>query len=122
MASPNPSRLGIMQMEWDEYLDMKRNKDLLSLLPIVFSKNYSVKFCGLQKLHPFDAAKGEHVLRFLIDGNLIKGDNYTQPLEAKKIDLQKVHTKKYLRSLKVVRICLQTSLLVTMLSFFSVEY
>lgn len=100
MSSPSRSTL-FMQMEWDEYLDTKNSKDLSALVPIVYSKNYGVKFCGLQKLHPFDAAKGEHVLRFLIDGNVIKGDNYTQPLEAKKIDLQKVHTKKYLKSLKV---------------------
>lgn len=97
MSSPNR----MQQMEWDEYLDTTNGKDLSTLVPIVYSKNYAVKFCGLQKLHPFDAAKGEHVLKFLIDGNVIKGDNYMQPLEARKIDLQKVHTKKYLKSLKV---------------------
>lgn len=90
-----------VQLELDEYLDKTHNKDLSTLLPIVYSKNYGVKFCGLQKLHPFDAAKGENVLRFLIAGNLITDENYTQPLEVKKIDLKKVHTKKYLRSLKV---------------------
>jgi len=30
-------------------------------LPIVYSKKYSVHFAGLEKLHPFDAAKGKHV-------------------------------------------------------------
>lgn len=97
MESSNPS----VQMEWDEYLDTRSSTDLSTFLPIVYSKNYGVKFCGLQKLHPFDAAKGEHVLKFLIDGHLITDDNYMQPLEVKKIDLKKIHTKKYLRSLKV---------------------
>lgn len=32
-----------------------------SKLPIVYSKKYSVHFAGLEKLHPFDAAKGKHV-------------------------------------------------------------
>lgn len=30
-------------------------------VPIVYSKNYSVRFAGLEKLHPFDAAKGKHI-------------------------------------------------------------
>lgn len=32
-------------------------------VPIVYSMKYNVKFCGLQKLHPFDAAKGYHILK-----------------------------------------------------------
>lgn len=30
-------------------------------LPIVYSKKYAVCFAGLEKLHPFDAAKGKHI-------------------------------------------------------------
>lgn len=30
-------------------------------LPIVYSKKYAVRFGGLEKLHPFDAAKGKHI-------------------------------------------------------------
>jgi len=30
-------------------------------LPIVFSRNYAVRFGGLERLHPFDAAKGKHI-------------------------------------------------------------
>lgn len=32
-------------------------------IPIVYSLKYNVKFCGFQKLHPFDAAKGYHILK-----------------------------------------------------------
>lgn len=45
--------------------------------PIVYSKSYGVRFCGMEKLHPFDAAKGAHVLKvnayliFLIEINKI---------------------------------------------------
>lgn len=31
--------------------------------PIVYCKEYGVKFCGLQKLHPFDAAKGSNIMK-----------------------------------------------------------
>lgn len=86
---------------WDEYLDTDETKDSSALQPIVFSKKYSVKFCGLQKLHPFDAAKGEHVLQYLMEGDFLTAENYSKPKEITKIDLKKVHTKKYLKSLKV---------------------
>lgn len=36
-------------------------KEALNKVPIVYSKNYSVRFAGLEKLHPFDAAKGKHI-------------------------------------------------------------
>lgn len=37
------------------------DKQTLNKVPIVYSKNYSVRFAGLEKLHPFDAAKGKHI-------------------------------------------------------------
>lgn len=30
-------------------------------IPIVYSRHYCVHFCGLEKLHPFDAAKGRNI-------------------------------------------------------------
>lgn len=32
-------------------------------LPIVYSSEYNVSFCGLQRLHPFDAAKGRKIVQ-----------------------------------------------------------
>ena len=37
------------------------NNSSTTKLPIIYSSNYSVKFCGLEKLHPFDACKGKHI-------------------------------------------------------------
>lgn len=32
-------------------------------LPIIYRKEYNVKFCGLEKLHPFDTKKYGHVFK-----------------------------------------------------------
>lgn len=69
-------------------------------LPIVYSKKYSVHFAGLEKLHPFDAAKGKHVQQLLCtELSLASGDFYN-PIEITKEQLLRVHTPKYLKSLK----------------------
>lgn len=31
--------------------------------PIVYSKSYNVHFCGVERLHPFDAAKWENIYK-----------------------------------------------------------
>uniref|UniRef100_A0A0K8VSD8 Histone deacetylase 11 n=1 Tax=Bactrocera latifrons TaxID=174628 RepID=A0A0K8VSD8_BACLA len=68
--------------------------------PIVYSKSYEVRFCGMEKLHPFDAAKGSHVLKFLLQNEIFCPGRFYEPSEITKTELQKVHTRKYLRSLK----------------------
>ncbi|XP_058451615.1 histone deacetylase 11 [Malaya genurostris] len=71
------------------------------VLPIVYRSEYGVKFCGLQKLHPFDAAKGEHIYKLLKAGNLfISEDDVCKPDEISTDDLLEVHTKRYIGSLK----------------------
>lgn len=88
--------------------------------PIVYSKRYGVRFCGMEKLHPFDAAKGAHVLKvnsyfefffmksmnfvlfqILLQNEIVRPGRFYEPGEITKAELQKVHTRKYLRSLKV---------------------
>ncbi|XP_061389621.1 histone deacetylase 11 [Musca vetustissima] len=70
-------------------------------LPIVYSKNYGVHFAKLEKLHPFDAEKGKNIQELLIKFQLIdKGKFYEPSSEITKDELLKVHTEKYLRSLK----------------------
>ncbi|XP_055389066.1 histone deacetylase 11 [Condylostylus longicornis] len=70
------------------------------LLPIIYSKRYGVHFCGLQKLHPFDAEKGHHIMKFLKEEKFLSEEDVQVPNEIEKKDLLKVHTKKYLKSLK----------------------
>ncbi|EDW66498.1 histone deacetylase 11 isoform X1 [Drosophila virilis] len=69
-------------------------------LPIVYSKNYSVRFAGLEKLHPFDAAKGKHIQRLLCAELSLECGDFYDPLEITKTELLRVHTSKYLKSLK----------------------
>ncbi|XP_062127222.1 histone deacetylase 11 isoform X1 [Drosophila sulfurigaster albostrigata] len=69
-------------------------------LPIVYSKNYSVHFAGLEKLHPFDAAKGKHVHQLLCTQLTLNSGDFYSPTEITKEQLLRVHTPKYLKSLK----------------------
>ncbi|XP_055617471.1 histone deacetylase 11 [Toxorhynchites rutilus septentrionalis] len=70
-------------------------------LPIVYRFEYGVKFCGLQRLHPFDASKGENIYKLLKAGNLIKTEeDVHKPLEISSETLMDVHTKRYIESLK----------------------
>ncbi|XP_053682424.1 histone deacetylase 11 isoform X3 [Sabethes cyaneus] len=91
----------------DEHLmtdDPIFNNDLLlrsNKLPIVYRPEYGVTFCGLQRLHPFDAAKGEHIYKLLKAESLIKNDNEVyKPQEISTDKLLDVHTKRYIASLK----------------------
>ncbi|XP_058812442.1 histone deacetylase 11 isoform X2 [Topomyia yanbarensis] len=71
------------------------------ILPIIYRPEYGVRFCGLQKLHPFDAAKGKHIYKLLKAGNLIlSDDDVSKPVEIGTDDLLEVHTKRYIGSLK----------------------
>ncbi|EDW13938.1 histone deacetylase 11 [Drosophila mojavensis] len=69
-------------------------------LPIVYSKKYAVRFGGLEKLHPFDAAKGKHIQQLLCAELSLECGDFYNPLEITKEELLRVHTPKYLRSLK----------------------
>ncbi|XP_052866314.1 histone deacetylase 11 [Anopheles cruzii] len=70
-------------------------------LPIVYRSEYSVRFCGLQKLHPFDAAKGGNIYRLLKAGKLIPNDEAIySPAEITLDELLEVHTKRYIESLQ----------------------
>ncbi|KAH8417087.1 hypothetical protein KR222_002959 [Zaprionus bogoriensis] len=69
-------------------------------LPIVYSKNYSVRFAGFEKLHPFDAAKGKHIQQLLCSELSLEAGDFYDPGEITKEQLLRVHTPKYLKSLK----------------------
>lgn len=69
-------------------------------MPIVYRKEYNVKFCGLEKLHPFDTKKWGNIFKILNDSGMISKKTVVVPNEAKKEHLLMVHRKKYLKSLK----------------------
>jgi histone deacetylase 11 len=71
-------------------------------LPIVFHPKYDISFFGIEKLHSFDSKKYGKVMDYLLK-NIpnISIKNFQQPRQAiSKQDLLKVHTPKYLKSLK----------------------
>uniref|UniRef100_A0A182PSH1 Histone deacetylase 11 n=1 Tax=Anopheles epiroticus TaxID=199890 RepID=A0A182PSH1_9DIPT len=70
-------------------------------VPIVYRDEYGVRFLGLQKLHPFDAAKGGNIYRLLRTNGVIKSDeDVYAPNEITLEELLVVHTKRYIDSLK----------------------
>ncbi|XP_030745742.1 histone deacetylase 11 [Sitophilus oryzae] len=77
-------------------------------LPIVYRKEYNVRFMGLEKLHPFDTKKWGNIFKILTDSGMVTKKTVVVPNEAKQEHLLMVHKKKYLKSLncsfKVARI------------------
>ncbi|XP_063236332.1 histone deacetylase 11 [Bacillus rossius redtenbacheri] len=69
-------------------------------LPIVYRDEYNVHFLGLEKLHPFDAAKWGHIFQYLKEAGVIDETAVVKPNEASDEDLSVVHTRQYLDSLK----------------------
>ncbi|XP_035442927.1 histone deacetylase 11 [Spodoptera frugiperda] len=68
--------------------------------PLVYDDNYNVSFMGLERFHVFDAKKWRNIIQYLKEAELITDDHLVRPLEATKSDLQLVHTRRYLKSLK----------------------
>ncbi|CAG7785542.1 unnamed protein product [Allacma fusca] len=68
--------------------------------PIIYSCKYDIKFFGLQKLHPFDVTKWGRTHQILLDTEVIKPGQSVEPKPAEKSDLLRIHTDKYLDSLK----------------------
>lgn len=77
------------------YLDVPASK-----WPIVFHpKDYNITFCGIEKLHPFDAGKWGHIHEYLTSRGMISKDDHVEPVEPTSEDLMICHTKRYLDSL-----------------------
>lgn len=68
--------------------------------PIVYRKEYNIGFLGLQKLHPFDSGKWGKIFQFLKEENMVTEDTVVSPEEPTEEDLQVVHEKSYLNTLK----------------------
>nr|KAI8735532.1 histone deacetylase 11 isoform X2 [Biomphalaria glabrata] len=67
---------------------------------IIYSSEYNIGFCGLEKLHPFDSGKWGKIFEFLKVAGMLREDTVVEPMEATEEDLLLVHSNKYLRSLK----------------------
>lgn len=72
--------------------------------PIVYRSEYNVRFMGLEIMHPFDAKKWANIFNYLKTAGLITEKSVTKPNAATKEDLLNIHSKKYLKSLKVIYI------------------
>lgn len=68
--------------------------------PIVYTSDYNIGFLGLEKLHPFDSGKWGRVFEFLKEAKLIDEKSVVKPKEATADELEVVHTKRYLDSLR----------------------
>nr|XP_018916208.1 PREDICTED: histone deacetylase 11 [Bemisia tabaci] len=84
----------------NEFTDKRGKRRSQNQWPIVYSKEYDVKLCGLQKLHPFDAEKWRHIFLNLKKENMLSDETVSTPVEADAEMLLLVHTQKYLNSLK----------------------
>ncbi|XP_066154489.1 histone deacetylase 11 isoform X1 [Euwallacea fornicatus] len=69
-------------------------------LPIIYRKEYNVKFCGLERLHPFDTRKWGNIFKILTESGILSKNTVVVPNEATNEHLSMVHKKKYLKSLK----------------------
>ncbi|XP_005100022.1 histone deacetylase 11 isoform X2 [Aplysia californica] len=72
----------------------------LTQWPIIYSSEYNIGFCGLEKLHPFDAGKWGRIFNFLKDAGMLRDDTIIEPMEASETELLLVHTKRYISSLR----------------------
>ncbi|CAL1529385.1 unnamed protein product [Lymnaea stagnalis] len=68
--------------------------------PIIYSSEYNISFCGLEKLHPFDAGKWGRIFEFLKAAGMLREDTIVEPMEATDEELKFVHSARYLCSLR----------------------
>ncbi|XP_017122734.1 histone deacetylase 11 [Drosophila elegans] len=89
------------EIESEEVVWVKReDARSASKLPIVYSRKYAVRFAGLERLHPFDAAKGKHIEKLLCAELQLDGGSFYEPKELSKEQLRRIHTRDYLKSLE----------------------
>mmetsp|Transcript_28195 Transcript_28195/g.47239 ORF Transcript_28195/g.47239 Transcript_28195/m.47239 type:complete len:410 (+) Transcript_28195:61-1290(+) len=77
------------------YVEVKPEQE-----PIVFHPQYDIRFFGLENLHSFDAKKWGKVKQNLVSRRLIREEQIVSPEAASDEDLEVVHTREYLKSLK----------------------
>ena len=94
---------GNSEQDFDVISAIRNSKLLDSIdqcsVPLVYHSSYNVGFCGIEKLHPFDAGKWGKIHDFLRDERIFDIKHIGAPAEATDSDLRIVHTEKYLNSL-----------------------
>lgn len=70
------------------------------VIPIVFHENYDISFFGIEKLHPFDTKKYGKIAKHLEYVFNIYPEDLQKPEKISDTDLQLVHTREYLESLR----------------------
>lgn len=68
-------------------------------LPVLYSPAYNISFYGVERLHPFDSKKFQHVLSILERGGVLQVGQLVRAHEATHEILQEVHTEAYLNKL-----------------------
>ncbi|KAI7842582.1 hypothetical protein COHA_003686 [Chlorella ohadii] len=68
-------------------------------LPICYSPAYNISFWGLERLHPFDSKKFQHVLALLEARGVLSAGQLVEAQEATHAVLREVHTERYLNKL-----------------------
>ena len=71
----------------------------LKKIPVIYSKNYNIKFLGLQKLHPFDTEKPGKIHKYLIKQLGFSKEQFYNPRIISENKLLEIHTSNYLKSL-----------------------
>ncbi|XP_076330785.1 histone deacetylase 11 isoform X3 [Tachypleus tridentatus] len=90
------------RMEHSLYFDISPDQ-----IPIIYASEYNITFGGLEKVHPFDAAKWHNVHTFLKDASIITDTSTVSPKEATDEDLMVVHPQSYLNKLKAGKLALE---------------
>ncbi|EFN54902.1 hypothetical protein CHLNCDRAFT_23994, partial [Chlorella variabilis] len=67
--------------------------------PVLYSPAYNISFYGVERLHPFDSKKFQHVLSILERGGVLQVGQLVRAHEATHEILQEVHTEAYLNKL-----------------------
>lgn len=69
------------------------------MIPLVYSPHYNISAYGLERLHPFDAAKYGRIHDWLIAQGIRRKEDFIEPRPASREELLRLHTAEYLDSL-----------------------
>jgi len=78
---------------------IKEGRPINSQIAIVYSSQYKTSFLGLEKFHPFDLNKYEHIYEGLINDSLISDSDIFVPIQISNEQILLVHTDKFVSSL-----------------------
>jgi histone deacetylase 11 len=74
------------------------------MIPLVYSPRYNITAFGLEHLHPFDGSKYRRIHDWLIRQGLRKPTDFRTPRPSTQVELLRIHTAEYLRSLRDRRV------------------